>query len=219
MFNLFALAISAPRSFALFRAVSDGCASVDREEVYAASFSAIFDSFLHARAFRFRFAFHIDDESQIRMQIMMRIYMFMPWLAFDLKSGFGNSTNEAHVLNLSLDFCILGSFVSERVNDDTKENVQENNVDTDEEQEVKEISAHVICTCDQRLLDGISDTTASSHAVVERGQKAVEQCIAVHVVWRSVRIIWPICCLVLGAEAFEGQESEDVDNDYQKGES
>ena len=77
----------------------------------------------------------------------------------------------------------------------------------------------VIFSCDQRLLDGISDTTASSHAVVERGHKAVEQCLAVHVVWRSVRIIWSICCLVLGAEAFEGQESEDVDNDYQKGES
>lgn len=145
--------------------------------------------------------------------------MLMPWLAFNLKSRFGNSTNEAHVLNLSLNFCILGSFISERVNDDTKENVQENDVDTDEEQEVKEISTRVIFSCDQRLLDGISDTTASSHAVVERGHKAVEQCLAVHVVWRSVRIIWSICCLVLGAEASEGQESEDVDNDYQKGES
>jgi len=153
------------------------------------------------------------------MQIMMRIYMFMPWLAFNLESRFGNSTNEAHILNLSLDFCILGSFISERVNDDTKENVQENNVDTDEEQEVKEISLRVIFSCDQRLLDDISDTTACSHAVVERGDKAVEQCIAVHVVWRRCWIIWSTCCLVLGAEAFEGQESEDVDNDYQKGES
>jgi predicted DsbA family dithiol-disulfide isomerase len=72
------------------------------------------------------------------------VNVIQPADVFNLKFRSRNATDEALAFDLFFDFTFDGSFFSERVNDDTEENVHEDDVEQHEEEEVVEVPCIVV---------------------------------------------------------------------------
>jgi hypothetical protein len=124
----------------------------------------------------------IDDESIVRMKVMLGVDMLMPWFVLDFEFGLANSANETDTLYFLLNVSSSRSFVSERVNDDTKENVHEDNVDDQEEGEIENISKLIKLIRAVPLPKSIANTTSTSHTKTGCTKQAINKSITVHVI-------------------------------------
>jgi len=137
---------------------------LNREEENVFVLEALFNPLFHSRTFRHVFTLNIDDESVVRMQVVFSVNVLIPWFVLDFELRFADSTNEADSLNFRCDIGRSRSFVCERVDDNTKEDVHENNVNDHEEGEIKPISEHIIFIRNVSLPKSISNTTSASHS-------------------------------------------------------
>jgi hypothetical protein len=75
---------------------------------------------------------------------MHAVNVIQPADVYNLKFGSRNATNEALALDFFVDFTFGGSFFSERINDDTKENIHEDNIEQHEEEEIVKVPCIVV---------------------------------------------------------------------------
>lgn len=75
-------------------------ASLNWEEVNILIFKALFNPFLNTRTFRHVLTLNIDDESIVRMQVMLSVNVIMPWYVLNFELRFADSADETD----SLDF-------------------------------------------------------------------------------------------------------------------
>ena len=174
------------RSFEFFTVIN-GQASIDWEEVNILVLKTLFNPFFNTRTFGHALSLNIDDESVVRMQVMFGEDVIFPWFVFDFELRFADSTNEADSFDFRDDVCGSWSLVSERINDDTEENVHENNVDYHEEGKVEDISEFIILIWTISLPKCITNSTSTSHSKTSGAHQAIDECTAVHVVSSSRR--------------------------------
>ena len=118
-------------------AVANGLAPIDREEMNLSVLGILLNEFLYAGALTLCSALNIKNESHIGVQVVLTVYMVVPHNILDVESGLADSTYETLAFDFLFELVCLGSLVCEGVNDDTKENVHEDDVNYDEEAEIK----------------------------------------------------------------------------------
>ena len=111
----------------------------------------------------------------------------------DFEFRLANSANEAVSFDLLYDVSGSRSFIGERVDDDTEEDVHEDNVDDHEEGEIEPISEPIIFIRNVSLPKSISNTTSTSHSKTSCGHQAIGERRAIHV----VRTSWRNRCVIL----------------------
>jgi hypothetical protein len=106
------------------------------------------------------------------------------------------------VVHLSVDICLLGSFVRKGINNDTEEDVHENDVDNHEESKVEHISSNILWLSVHRLIQNISHTSSSSDTIIDGAGQTSDKTVTVHV---EVHVLlWSM--LVVTLKALEGKE-------------
>lgn len=114
---------------------------------------------------------------------MHTVNVIQPADVFNLKFRSRNATDEALAFDLFFDFTFDGSFFSERVNDDTEENVHEDDVEQHEEEEVVDVPCIVVGVTKGCVVQGVSDTTSRSNTILGSRAQALNKCFTVHLVW------------------------------------
>ena len=153
------------------------------------------------------------------MQVVFGVDVLVPWLVLNFELGLRDTADEAVAFNLGDDVGGTGSFIGERVDDDTEEDVHKNNIDDHEEGEIECVSEVIELIRLESLPECITDTTTTSHSETGCGHQAVDKFSAVHVVgssWRHRCVILIIIgtsvgvLFVVGTNISEGKEGIQV---------
>ena len=148
------------------------------------------------------------------MQVVIRVDVIFPWDVFNLKDRLGNTTYKALLINLCLHFSFLTSLVGERINNNTKEDIHEDNIDDHEKEEIEDVSGYVVFTAPLLLGEDVSKTTTSSNTILHSRTQTLNKRLTVHIIIRcmiTIIITWTSSkILKVRSEVLEGEESTDV---------
>ena len=150
------------------------------------------------------------------MHIVLTEDVVLPRYVFNLELGFAETTDEALTGNLLIITVIFISLLSERINDDTEEDIHTNNIDKEEETDIIKIPipVQIIRTLPKigpfRLIKGISDTTSCSHTYVDFRHQAFHERTTVGIEVRVIISSYWTCSNKGQMEIFEAHEGEDV---------
>ena len=131
------------------------------------------------------------------MHVVVGVNVINPRNVCNLEFGFANTTDETNSFNFLLNIGGSSSLVSERIDDDTEENVHQDDIDEHEEREIKQISEGVVFIRPKSLPKSISKSTSTSHAITCSRKKAICKRRAIHIVSTSWRH-WSVILVVIG---------------------
>ena len=141
---------------------------------------------------------NINNESQVSMQVMGSVDVIAPRNVFDLELRFTDTADETLAFNFFVNIFLSLSFIGERINNDTEEDIHQNNIDDHEEREIKSISKIIKLIRLESLPKCITDTTTTSHSETGCRHKAINKGRAIHIVG-STRRNWRVILVVVGA--------------------
>ena len=108
------------------------------------------------------------------MQVVFGVNVLMPWFVLDFELRLADSAYEAVAFDLLYDVSGSRSFIGERVDDDTEEDVHEDNVDYHEEGKIEPISEPIIFIRNVSLPKSITNTTSTSHSKTSSRHQAID---------------------------------------------
>lgn len=145
------------------------------------------------------------------MQVMIAEYVLFPALILDFKHWFLQTADEALVFYFDCNLSFFISLGGKWVNDDSKEDIHENNVNNEKEWEIKDISVWEVCIIPIFRLNFICNTSSSSQAILSGEKKAFSKLIT----WSFINIVSP----VLRPELSESKERENIEDNKEEKQS
>lgn len=130
---------------------------------------------LRSSKFRGIFNFNQHHEVQIMPHVMLDFNVLLKTNSSIIKSTSIKSTNEARALQNQLLLLLLRSQVSESVNDDTKNEIQNDNNDDEEEEQVINHTTKVQWFLRRRCSQNITDSTAITKTLIHGCHNAHEE--------------------------------------------
>lgn len=143
------------------------------EEGYVSVLHTLLDELLDTRAFALRPTLHVKQEGDVRVQIVLAVDVVCPDNVLDVEARLADATNEALAAHFTFEFICLRSLIRKRVNDNSEEDVHQDNVDEDEEGEIKYGPTVVSRLRDKGLPHCFADAASSPHTNSDRRNHAV----------------------------------------------
>ena len=95
------------------------------------------DEFLDTGALALRSALNVEKEGDVRVQVVLAVDVVRPDDVLDVEARLADPTDEALASYFTLKLITLCSLICKRVDDYTEEDVHQDDVDDDEETEIK----------------------------------------------------------------------------------
>ena len=146
-------------------------ASVNREELWILlEYQVLYVSF-YSSAFIARFSLHIEYEVQVSVNVVFFVYVILEGFVPCFKSESIYSTDKAFISHILFYEVSLISHVCKGIDNDTKDEIQKQNDNHNEEGNVKHPSWPILLLILVQLLEHISNTSTRSESIIESGGK------------------------------------------------